>query len=201
MKLQDYRTMKIRNCYLFVFDGFADWEPSLAVAGLNQFTDFNVKTVAVEKKIVRSMGNVAVMPDLTLDDLDMNRVDLLLLPGGTLWEKGGNLEIKFLLDQVIKMGKTVAAICGATSFLAQHGYLDSIRHTSNNLEYYLLQVAPDYQGAEWYVDDPVVVDQNIITAKGTAMVEFAEAIFKQVNVMHDERLRFWFNFFLNAHLV
>ena len=55
--------MKKRLCYLFVFDGFADWEPSLVTAGLNTYSDFEIKTFSVDGKNVKSMGNLIVKPD------------------------------------------------------------------------------------------------------------------------------------------
>jgi len=201
MNIQTYRTMKIRNCYVFVFEGYADWQLSLTVAGLNQFTDFNVRTVALEKKLVRSAGNTAIMPDSVLDDIDINRVDLLLLPGGHAWDAELNQEIHWLVDAVLNRKNTVAALDTATLFMAQRGYLDNIRHTSNNLEYYLLKSASNYNGAEWFVDEPAVLSNGIITAKGTATIEVAELVFKHVGVLHDERLRFWFDPFLKPQFV
>jgi len=186
---------------VFVFEGYADWQLALTVAGLNQFTDFNVRTLALEKKLVRSSGNTAIMPDSVLDDLDINRVDLLLLPGGHAWDIGLNQEIHWLVDAVLNRNNTVAAMDTATLFMAQHGYLDSIRHTSNSLEYYLLKSASNYTGAEWFLDEPVVLSDNIITAKGSAMIEVAELVFKHVGVLHDERLRFWFDHFLKPNFV
>lgn len=192
--------LKKRNCYLFVFDGFADWEPALATVGLNQFTDVAVRTVSVGKKTVRSMGNLTVVPDLALEDVKAENIDLLLLPGGDAWDKGLNLEVKPLVDKVLARNKTIAAICAGTGFLARHGYLDRVRHTSNHLEYYLKKVVPEYKGEANYVKQPSVADGNFITASGVATVPFAEAIFRHFNVLEQEDLSFWFQFFLDPAL-
>src|SRR5690606_5090886 len=57
--------------HLFVFDGFADWEPAFAVAGIQdpRFQSepgrWQVKTVAMNPSTpVRSMGGLSVLPDL-----------------------------------------------------------------------------------------------------------------------------------------
>src|SRR5688572_30501448 len=134
--------MKMRRCYVFVFEGFADWEPALAIAGLQKFTDFEVLTFSKDGKPVRSMGNIKVQPDASLENIDADNIDLLLLPGGFSWEEGGNLEVIPLLNSVLDSGKSVAAICGATAFLGEQGYLDTIKHTSNHPDYYLKAVAP-----------------------------------------------------------
>ena len=193
--------MKKRICYLFVFDGYADWEPSLAIAGLHKFTDFSVKTFSKDGKPVRSMGNIHVQPDLSLEAVLPNDVDLLLLPGGDPWDHGGNLEVKPLLDKVLANNKLVAAICGATGFLAEHGYLNEIQHTSNHLDQYLKKVAPHYEGGHHYVKEHAVKGGNIITANGTAIVPFAEMIFEYFNLLESEELSFWFNFFRQPEMV
>lgn len=192
--------MKNRTCYLFVFDGFSDWEPSMAIAGLNQFTDFTVRTVSVNPGDVKSMGGVTVKPDTTLADVSATDIDLLILPGGNAWDEGKHTEVKPLVDQLLQTGKTVAAICAGTSFLAQQGYLDKRPHTSNHLDYYLKKVAPQYAGEHEYVKEHVVTDGNLITANGTAIVPFAEAIFNHFNLLEGEALSFWFQFFQHPEM-
>jgi putative intracellular protease/amidase len=193
--------MKKRNCYLFVFEGYSDWEPSLAIAGLQQFTDFAVKTFSIDGKAVRSMGNVNVQPDFSLQQIKAEAVDLLILPGGEVWDKGANLEIKPLLNAVLDQEKLVAAICGATGFLGEQGYLDNVKHTSNHLDYYLKKVAPHYKGEEGYIKEHAVKDGNLITANGTAIVPFAETIFNHFNFLSDEKMSFWFQFFQHPEMI
>jgi putative intracellular protease/amidase len=192
--------MKNRTCYVFVFDGFADWEAALAIVGLQQFTDVEVKTFGVEKKIVTSMGNIKVAPDLALADVVADRVSMLILPGGDAWDKGLNKEILPLVTELNEKQIPVAAICGATSFLAQHAFLDERPHTSNHLDYYLKPQVPTYKGEQYYQKQPCVTDGNLITANGTATVPFAEAIFSILDVLGDEHLQFWFNFFRHPEM-
>jgi putative intracellular protease/amidase len=187
--------MKKRMCYVFVFDGYADWEPSLAIAGLHKFTDFSVKTFSVDGKPVRSMGNLWITPDASLPQVFPNDVDLLLLPGGDAWDERKNKEIEPLLNAVLDQNRMVAAICGATGYLAEHGYLDEVDHTSNHMEHYLAKVAPNYKGHQHYKKEHAVTAGNFITANGTAIVPFADAIFEHFNLFEFEELSFWFQFF------
>jgi putative intracellular protease/amidase len=187
--------MKKRKCYLFVFDGFADWEPALAIAALQRYTDFQVLTFSATGKPVRSMGNVHVLPDTSMDHVNVEDVNLLLLPGGEHWDEAGNLEIVPLLNSILDAGKAVAAICGATGFLAQHGYLDNVRHTSNDLEYYLKKVAPDYKGEKNYVHQPCVREGNLITATGTAPLAFAEEVLNHFGLFSVPDVKTWFGYF------
>jgi hypothetical protein len=75
----------------------------------------------------------------------------------------------------------VAAICGATLFLARHGFLDCVSHTSSGPES-LKSHAPDYRGERYYVHAPCVADQGIITANLLGFVEFAYTIIKTLDV-------------------
>jgi putative intracellular protease/amidase len=192
--------MKTRKCYVFVFKGFSDWEPAITIAALQKFTDFEVLTFSHDGKVVRSMGNMAVLPDTSLDKISSKEVDLLILPGGFAWEQGGNLEILPLLNNVTDAGKTIAAICGATAFLGQHGYLDEIRHTSNHPDYYLKVMAPEYKGRANYVMKLSVSDGNMITASGVAPVEFAEEILSHFSLLENAELQQWFHYFKHPEL-
>jgi putative intracellular protease/amidase len=177
-----------------VFDGYSDWEPSLLVAVLNKFTDFEVHTFSHDGKPVCSFGNIHVLPDHTFGEVSSEPVDLLVLPGGEAWEEGKNQIVRPLIENVLKEGNTVAGICAATIFLGQSGFLNTIKHTSNHISY-LKQMAPDYQGEDWYVNKPAVSDGNIITANGTAIVEFAESVLNHFDLFRQNELENWFQYF------
>ena len=187
--------MKSRNCYLFVFDGFADWEPSLLTTGLNQHTEVKVITFSADGEPVVSMGGLKVVPDLSLKDVSSMDINVLVLPGGTAWDTMENSALVELINSVGKRGGILAAICGATVFLGRSGYLNGVKHTSNHL-YFLKKSGSKYQGEDWYVNKPCVTDRKIITANGTAFVDFARAVFASLKVLKgNENLNTWLNFF------
>ena len=92
--------MKKRKCFLFVFNGYADWEPALVIATLNKFSDFSIHSFSVNGLPVRSMGGLKVQPESPVNEIDPDNVDLLILPGGDLWLQGGNREITGLVKSV-----------------------------------------------------------------------------------------------------
>jgi putative intracellular protease/amidase len=186
--------MKNRSCYLFLFEGFADWEPAIVTAGLNTYSDFEIRTFSVDGKSVKSMGNLTINPDLRLEDVKISDFDLIILPGGNKWEEGGNTEISQLIKNTFNSGKTIAAICAATTFLAKLGLYSHINHTSNGLDYLKKQV-PEYAGDSRYINKPCVMDKNIITANGAAMIEFAYNIFERFGIMKNEELVWWLNLY------
>lgn len=174
--------MKNKNCYLFVFEGYADPEPALAIATLQRFSDCSVNTFSVDGDPIRSMANIHVMPDRAMAHVDPDTVDLLILPGGEAWENGGNLEVMPLVKKVLEQDKTVAAICGATIGMASAGLLNNVKHTSNSPGY-LGNFVPAYKGAQHYEAQSAVIDGNIITANGAGIIDFMVAILKKDKYM------------------
>jgi len=179
--------MKKRNCYLFVFNDYADWEPALAIATLNKYSDFSIFTFSKDGLPVQSMGGIEIHPQYSMHDINPDTIDLLILPGGEIWSEGGNEEISPLVNNLLDRHGNIAAICDATIFMARHGYLNAIWHTSNDLKF-LCEKVPSYTGKHWYENIPCVVNDNIITANGAGMIEFAIEILRQQKIMDDENL-------------
>ncbi len=99
--------------------------------------------------MITTMGGLSIKPDIFLDECILESKDLLILPGGTTWSEEIHQPILEKIDQALKRGTIVAAICGATDALANMGYLDTRKHTSNNLEYTKM-VCPNYKGEKFY---------------------------------------------------
>jgi putative intracellular protease/amidase len=133
--------MENQPVYLYVFDSLSDWEPSYAIAGINNPTfqqfpgRFVVKTASESRRTIRTIGGLAIVPDVTLAEIQPAESAMLILPGGSGWETGQHNEALLLAEQFLKVGKPVAAICGATAGLAISGILDNVSHTSNAAVY------------------------------------------------------------------
>jgi transcriptional regulator GlxA family with amidase domain len=189
-----------KTCYLFVFEGFADYETSLATAGIINSNLFQLKTIALRKEAVKSMSGITVapdldfMPDIDLQDIDKDNTGMLILPGGRAWEQGGNEAITPLVAHCLLHGIPVAGICGATVFLADLGLLNRSVHTSNAVEY-LSAGSKVYRGQALYRAMPSVRTQFLITANGTAAVEFAQDIFESLGIAEDRSVADWFQYF------
>ncbi|MES2262303.1 MAG: DJ-1/PfpI family protein [Pseudomonadota bacterium] len=190
--------MSTRNVYLFVFDTLADWEAPYAIAGINspegqrQPGTFQVRTVATGPGLVTTAGGVRIQPDLTLGELNVGAGEMLILPGGTTWDEGKNMEAVETAKTVLASGGAVAAICGATAGLARGGILDNRQHTSNAREYL---EATQYKGGALYQDEAAVTDGAVITASGTAPIEFAYNIFRHLDLYPDDVLEAWYGLF------
>jgi putative intracellular protease/amidase len=192
--------MTSKAVYLLVVDGFADWEPSHAVAELRRQGQFRVETVGLSLAPVESMGGIRVLPSMTIADVNPGDVAVFILPGGDRWENAPlEPEIEQLLKALDAQRVPIAAICGATLAIARAGLLHGRRHTSNGLEYLRSQV-DGYVEAETYVDAPAVRDRGLITASGLGDVEFARELFEELEVMSAEDRSAWATTFRTARL-
>ncbi len=189
--------MQKTKVYVFIFDGYSDWEPPYAMAEISKSDRYQLLTVAMDKKAVRSVGGLTIIPDLSLKETDLNDAALVILPGGPAWEEKKYREIIPVLENYIKQEGKIAAICSATTLLAEIGVLDTIKHTSN-AKVYLQHHVPFYRGGNNYIDEPAVMDKNFITAAGTAPVEFAREIFKALSLMDETKIEEWFQLFKNG---
>ncbi|GAB6436015.1 MULTISPECIES: type 1 glutamine amidotransferase family protein [Bacillus] len=191
--------MQTKKAFLYVFNTMSDWEYGYLIAELNSGRYFKkdlaplkVITVGANKEMITTMGGLSIKPDISLDECILESKDLLILPGGTTWVEEIHQPILEKIDQALKRGTIVAAICGATDALANMGYLDTRKHTSNNLEYTKM-VCPNYKGEKFYELGPAVSDANLVTASGIAPLEFAMEVLKKIDVFTLDALHSWYN--------
>jgi len=167
------------TAYLFVFDGFADWEPASALAELRRTFGFSVQTVGLTRSPIKTMGGLKILPDLLIGEAQPDLTNILILPGGDAWMRGEMKEVTGFIKAVTATGRPVAAICAATLSLAHAGLLDDHHHTSNGNDFIPKHV-PKYRGHELYQKLRAVRDGNVITANGLAPFAFAAEIFRTV---------------------
>ena len=72
--------------------------------------------------------------------------------------------------------------------------LNQIKHTSNDLSDLKSYAKDAYTGAERYIARNVVSDHNIVTANGTAPIDFAREILRILHAAPDETIEEWFLF-------
>ncbi|MES1037165.1 type 1 glutamine amidotransferase family protein [Bacillus pumilus] len=191
--------MQTQKAYLYVFNTMSDWEYGYLIAELNsgryfkkELAPLRVITVGVNKEIKTTMGGLCIKPDISLDECNLENKDLFILPGGTTWGEDIHQPILERVGQALELGTIIAAICGATEGLANRGYLNTRRHTSNNLEYTKM-VCPNYKGEKFYELAPAVSDANLVTASGIAPLEFAMEVLKKIEVFTPDTLHSWYN--------
>ena len=195
------RMNNTRSIHVVVFDGFADWEPAHALAELRRWGKRAVRVVGFASSPVISMGGLTVYPDVVLEDVEVDDVELLILPGGDMWERSTypRTALESLITRLVATETPVAAICGATLALGRARVLDERQHTSNMRDYLSVHV-PEYSGGSHYVEAPAVRDRHVITASGLAPVDFAREIFAELQIFSASDAALWYAMFKEGRL-
>ncbi|EAC3358371.1 glutamine amidotransferase [Listeria monocytogenes] len=187
--------------YVYVLDTLADWEIGYVTSELNSGRFFkkdanrvSLKTVSYSKESIKTMGGMTIVPDCVIDDIVMSETSVLLLPGADTWN---NLEHKAIIEkasELLALNATVAAICGATVALANHGLLDNRPHTSNGAGF-LEMFSSSYKGQNSYINELSVGDNNLITASSAGALLWAKQIIEHLNVFTSNTLESWYAYF------
>lgn len=191
----------MRNVYLYLLDTMADWEAAHITAELNSARFFkknapqiSFKTAGCSEKAIKTMGGLTVIPDCAVSDIAISESTVLLLPGAERWQQPEHAAVLKVAEKLLEANAVVAAACGATVALASHGILDSRPHTSNGVGF-LDMFCPEYRGQSFYVDEPSVSDNGLITAGSTGSLQWARDIIKALGVFSPETLSSWYSFF------
>ena len=187
--------------YIYVLETLADWELGYVTAELNSGRFFrkdapevSVKTAAISKEPVKTMGGLTIVPDCSISDIEAGEKSVLLLPGANTWSDPKHSAIIEKAGELLSAGAMVCAICGATAALANAGLLDGRPHTSNGAGY-LEMVSPAYRGQKFFIDAPSVADHNLITASSTGALLWAKQIIERVDVFQHSTLEAWYAYF------
>ena len=110
------------------------------------------------------------------------------------WREEHAQQVKPLVGDCLQKGKILGGICDASAFLGTIGVLNDVIHTSNDLTDLKQWAGDHYTGETKYLHKQAVWDKNIITANGTAPMEFAKEILFALNVANEETIVDWYNF-------
>ena len=150
---------------LLLAPGFEELE-AVTVVDVLRRGQVEVVIAGLEGGPVPSARDVKIVPDTTVDQLNPDELDLVVLPGGIPGVENLKKDprVKELITKVRARGKRCAAICAAPGALAAFGVLEGKRATI----YPALK--EELKGAQ-LEDAPVVVDGDVITSQGpgTAM--------------------------------
>ena len=158
--------------YVFLANGFEEIE-ALAPVDFLLRAGVNVKTVGVSGKFCRGAHGINVEADILLEDvvLDEN-VQGIILPGGMPGAENLNNseDVQKAIDYCAENGKIIGAICAAPFILGRKGLLNGKNATC------FPGFEDELEGAS-LVESGVIIDGNIVTAKGAGVAwEFGAAI-------------------------
>ncbi|MFK3839985.1 type 1 glutamine amidotransferase family protein [Serratia sp. NPDC087055] len=171
----------MKRAITVITDNFSDWETALINSTCRGYYGFDIRFAAPNGDPVISSSGMFVTPQLSIEAIRLDDIDLLIICGGTAWQTKEAPDINGLVAEAYSKNIVVAGICDGTRVLAQAGVLDNCRHTSNSAEN--LSSVPDYRGGAHYQDVPyAVTDQRIVTAPGSAPVSFMAEILATLGI-------------------
>lgn len=169
----------------FVSDEMADFEVTLALQIIRNTGNREIITVGYELTPVVSQSGFTHLPNRTLSQcFDLPDVEALIIPGGPIHPQGDDLTrlIQILDDRK----KLLAAICFGPQYLGRAGILDHHPFTTScSAEKIQSLGVPDPYPRQNYVEARVVRDEHVLTAKGSAFVDFAFAVAEALDVYVD----------------
>ncbi|KHD17149.1 type 1 glutamine amidotransferase family protein [Clostridium butyricum] len=186
----------MKKTILFVIlQQYADWEAGYLSSGINMLGDgsYEIKTVSLTNESIASIGGFHTVPDYDIKSIPSD-YEALILIGGMTWRNEKAKQIKLLVEECFKKGKVIGGICDASAFLGTVGILNNVNHTSNDLNDLKKWAGKSYTGEEKYIMQQVVSDKNIITANGTAALEFAKEVMLSLKVAPKNNIIEWYNF-------
>jgi len=161
----------VKKICLLLADGFEAVEASVFtdVLGWNLFEgDKSTKVVTCgTKPELKCTWNFTVIPEMVLEDLNVEDFDALAIPGG--FEEAhfyrGAFSEPFLeaIREFDRQGKVIATVCVAALAVAKSGVLKGRRATTYNIGGWRQKQLAEL-GAIVVPDSPIVVDGNIITS-------------------------------------
>ena len=193
--------LNMKNEILFVLlNEYADYEPAYISgsincgrAGLKKKPLYVNKVVAPTMDLVRSVGGFYTKPDYTFSIIPADYAALILI-GGFGWDSEEAKKVIPIVEHALSKGIIVGAICNAASFLAQNGFLNNIKHTGNGLEELKRWGGKNYTNEAGYQNIQAVSDKGIVTANGTASLEFAVELMRLLKVDTIENISAYFQF-------
>lgn len=160
---------------------------------LKQNPKYVNKVVTPTLEPVKSIGGFRTLPDYSFETMPGDYAALVLI-GGFGWSTPVADQVVPIVKQAIEKDKIVGAICNGASFMAKHGFLNSVKHTGNGLEQLKLWGGRNYTNPDGYVHTQAVADNKIVTANGSATLEFAKELLLLLENDTTERIGMYYQF-------
>ncbi|SFL34704.1 Putative intracellular protease/amidase [Paenibacillus sp. 1_12] len=165
-----------------VTEDFADFEITLVFHKIKNIGKRQVLSAGYTYDAVMSESGLHYKPDLTVSEAtQLDDIEGLIIPGGPIREQRSELT-EFII-QLNQQKKLIAAICNGPQYLGRAGILNNHTFTTScSIEAIHKLGTYDPFPRENYIDQRVVKDGNIITAKGRAFVDFSFAVFEYLDI-------------------
>ena len=166
----------------------ADFEVSLLIHILSRDLGYSVISISEDLSVIKSASGLHYTAHKKISDVQIEETLGIIIPGG--WMNGVSHELINLIKKLNANQKFIAGICSAPWIIAKSGIMSGTKFTSSISEWdeekqkRLCNKDP----FEWhnYVNERIVRDKNIITAKGIAFIDFSVAVCDYLGAFKNE---------------
>lgn len=185
----------MRTVLFVVLNRYADWEAAYLASALTMLGggEYGIKTVSLSEECVESIGGFKTVPDYDVKSCPDDYAALILI-GGLSWRNEEPAKVKPLVKDCLKKGGILGGICDAAAFLGAAGALNGVKHTGNDINDIINWPCSEYTNADGFIPRQAVRDGNVITANGTAPMEFAREVLLALNAAPAQKITEWYNF-------
>jgi len=148
--------------------GFEEIE-AVTIIDILRRAEIDVTVAGLEKETIKGAHNIWIKCDLFYKDVDINKFDLLILPGGQPGTNNLNANETVLnwVKVFSESKKIIGAICAAPAVLHTANVIRNRKITSHPSEKFKFVDSN-------YIEENVVIDDNIFTSRGVGTaIEFA----------------------------
>ncbi|WP_044022168.1 DJ-1/PfpI family protein [Bacillus sp. SG-1] len=160
----------MKKTAVLLYPQFSEYELSVALSVLMQGKK-PVVTCWTRNEAVRGESGLTCLPDRMIQEIDLDEIDSVLLPGCMdIMLLKDEEEIFHFLEAAADKVSVIAAISSSPYLLARAGLLKGKRYTVG-----LAEEARESSGIfekENYSDELVVQDGKVLTARGRGFIEF-----------------------------
>jgi len=178
-----------------LLDQYADWEGAYLAAWLTELGQgrYCVRTLGLTRAPIRSIGGFTTLPDYTVSSAPVDFAGLILI-GGKSWRTGGAKRLAPLVERAAAEGRVLGGICDGAAFLGTLGVLNRADHTANDLDDLKQWAGAAYTGEARFFRRQAVRDSRLVTANGTAALEFAREVLLALEAAPADRIQELYEF-------
>lgn len=156
---------------VLLYPRFSEYELSVILSVLQQGGKQTVY-IGLDNQVIKGEAGLPCLPETNIRDINLEHFDSIVLPGVDDFEHlVNNTELSSFLLKVNEHRLLIGAISSAPYFLSMSGVLADKKFTTG-----LTKEQRKFLGTfteDNFVNSPVVVDDYIITARGSAFIDFA----------------------------
>jgi protein deglycase len=174
----------MKKTAVLLYPQFSEYELSVALSILMQGRK-PIVTVGESMKPIRGESGLTCLPDTTVDELNTDEIDSLLLTGCMdIFSLENDKAFIDFISRVESQVTSIGSISSSPYLLAKAGVLKGKSYTVG-----LTEEARDQSGIfekENYSEDLVVQDGKVITARGSGFIKFGACFGRALNLDFDE---------------